>query len=340
MSNLAVGLRFSKLDLSQAYLQIILNPESHKYVTIATHKGLYQCTRVPFWIATSHISMQYGYNFTRNPIYNTLLDDISVTGKSTDVHLDDLEEVLRRLGQHGLRVRPSKCAFIQESVKHLSHKNWLERVQTALHYYGKFIPNLSITPHPLNRLLQASTEWKWDGQCDKVFKEAKEKLVSAPILVHYGPFKKLKFAAYASAHGIDTVILHVFANGCERPIAYVSRTLSKAKQHYTQIDNEAMALISGVQHFYQYLYGRKFVWSLTTYTTVINCYVMHSKIYWFSAKNSNSIISCILYNQFLIDRGSCSNIVGYFMMLLLDEYIRTVRKTSSTTDLFTGLEAS
>ena len=42
------------------------------------------------------------------------------------------------------------------------------------------------------------------------------------------------------------------------PIA--SRTLSKAEQHYTQIDKEAMALIFGdVQCFHQYLYGRKFV---------------------------------------------------------------------------------
>ena len=29
-------------------------------------------------------------------------------------------------------------------------------------------------------------------------------------------------------------------------------------------------------------------------------------------ENSNNIISGVLYNQFLIDRGSCSDIVGYF----------------------------
>ena len=31
----------------------------------------------------------------------------------------------------------------------------------------------------------------------------------------------------------------------------------------------------------------------------------------FQLENSNNIISSILYNQFLIDRDSCSNIVGY-----------------------------
>ena len=32
----------------------------------------------------------------------------------------------------------------------------------------------------------------------------------------------------------------------------------------------------------------------------------------FQLENGNNIISGILYNQFLIDRDSCSDIVGYF----------------------------
>ena len=82
--------------------------------------------------------------------------------------------------------------------------------------------------HPLNRLLQASTEWKWDEQCDKAFKEAKEKLVSGPILAHYDLSKKLKLAADTSAYGIGTVISHMFANGCERPIAYCIKDIEQS----------------------------------------------------------------------------------------------------------------
>ena len=213
-------------------------------------------------------------------IPNTIcyLDDILVTGNSAETHLKSLTEVLQRLRQHGLKVRPSKCAFMQESVEYLGHKidsrgvhtttSKVDAIQEApvsrntqqlrsflglLHYYSKFIPNLSRLLHPLNRLLQASTEWKWDEECDKAFKEAKEKLVSAPILAHYDPSKKLKLAADASAYGIGTVLSHIFTNGCERPIAYASRTLSKAEQRYAQIDKEALGLIFGVRHFHQCL---------------------------------------------------------------------------------------
>ena len=180
MSNLAGGLRFSKLNLSQAYLQIVLDQESRKYVTIATHKGFYQYTRVPFGIASTPTLFQRNMDTILQGIPNTIcyLYDILVTGKSPEAHLANLEEVLKRLRQHGLRDRPSKCAFTQDSVKYLGHKidsrgvhtttSKVDAIQEApiscnaqqlrsflglLHYYGKFIPNLSIMLHPLNRLL-------------------------------------------------------------------------------------------------------------------------------------------------------------------------------------------
>ena len=35
------GKKFSKLDLKEAYQLVVLKEESHKFVTINTHKGLY-----------------------------------------------------------------------------------------------------------------------------------------------------------------------------------------------------------------------------------------------------------------------------------------------------------
>ena len=51
-ATLAGGKYFSKLDLSQAYLQVELHPDSVKYCTINTHRGLYKYKRMPFGIAS------------------------------------------------------------------------------------------------------------------------------------------------------------------------------------------------------------------------------------------------------------------------------------------------
>jgi len=39
-----------------------------------------------------------------------------------------------------------------------------------LHYYGKFIDNLSSLLHPLNQLLKAGCSWKWSAKCQNAFK--------------------------------------------------------------------------------------------------------------------------------------------------------------------------
>ena len=41
---LAGGKRFTTLDLTDVYNQLLLDEDSQKYVTINTHKGLYQYT--------------------------------------------------------------------------------------------------------------------------------------------------------------------------------------------------------------------------------------------------------------------------------------------------------
>lgn len=46
--------------------------------------------------------------------------------------------------------------------------------------------------------------------------------------------------------------------GTERPIAFASRSLTKAEKAYSQIDKEALALYWVVVKFHTYLYGRRF----------------------------------------------------------------------------------
>ena len=54
------------------------------------------------------------------------------------------------------------------------------------------------------------------------------------------------------------MLSHVLPTGEEKPVAFVSRTLSSSEKNYAQIEKEALALVFGVKRFHQYLYGRKF----------------------------------------------------------------------------------
>ena len=49
-SKIHVGKKLSKIDLSQAYLQMQLGEQSQKYLTINTSKGLKQYMRMPYTV--------------------------------------------------------------------------------------------------------------------------------------------------------------------------------------------------------------------------------------------------------------------------------------------------
>lgn len=52
-ATLAGGTSFSKLDLSHAYQQLILDEESEKYLTVNTHKGLYKFHRLSYGVSSA-----------------------------------------------------------------------------------------------------------------------------------------------------------------------------------------------------------------------------------------------------------------------------------------------
>ena len=53
LASLNGGQKFTKLDLTAAYQQILLEESSRQFVTINTHKGLFRYTRLPFGVASA-----------------------------------------------------------------------------------------------------------------------------------------------------------------------------------------------------------------------------------------------------------------------------------------------
>ena len=43
------------------------------------------------------------------------------------------------------------------------------------------------------------------------------------------------------------------------PIAFASRSLAAVRKNYSQLDEEALAVLFGVKKFHMYLYGHKFI---------------------------------------------------------------------------------
>lgn len=284
-ANLAGGRHFSKLDLRQAYHQMEVTERSKELLTINTHKGLFRYNRLVFGISSSPAIWQRAIDQVLQGIPGTqcILDDMIVTGKTDEEHLENLESVLKRLQDAGLKANKEKCEFFKDRVQFCGHeidKEGLHKTQEKIeavvsaprpenvsqlrsflglvNYYNRFLPNASTVLHPLHQLLEQNNEWQWTERCERAFTEAKRMITSEQVLTHYDPALPVRLACDASPTGIGAVLSHVMSDGSERPVAFASRSLTKTERRYAQIDKEALSIVWGVKRFHVYLYGRRF----------------------------------------------------------------------------------
>ena len=112
-TKLAGGLKYTKLDMSNAYLQMTLEESSREYLTINTHKGLYRYCRLPFGVSSAPSIWQRAMDSLLQDVPGVAiyLDDIVITGKSEEEHFATLETVLKKLSDAGLRLKREKCCF-------------------------------------------------------------------------------------------------------------------------------------------------------------------------------------------------------------------------------------
>ena len=154
-------------------------------------------------------------------------------------------------GRHPLE---EKIRAIKEAPA-LKNVTELRSFLGIIHYYSKFLPNLSSKLTPLYSLLEKDKKWSWSPEQDAAFQLAKNSLHTDSVLLHFDHQQAI--GALVRCLTI-CVISHTMEDGSERPIAYASRTLNSAERNYSQLECEVLAIIYGVKKFNVYLYGQKF----------------------------------------------------------------------------------
>ena len=221
-----VGTRFfSTMDLKLGFWQVKMAKDSQQYTAFTVGSmGVYEFLRMPYGLCNTLATFQRlmqnclgELNLTYALIY---LDNVIVFSRTEEEHLHCLRVVFARFLEHGLKLKPSKCHFLQDEITFLGHeisaggmkpgtanlKAIAEmappRTYTEIRwftgmtgFFRQFIKGYSKIAKPLNDLLEGeasklkSEELELMPEALKAFKELKMNCMMAPVLV-FADFKK------------------------------------------------------------------------------------------------------------------------------------------------------
>ncbi|CAF1084389.1 unnamed protein product, partial [Brachionus calyciflorus] len=126
-------------------------------------------------------------------------------------------------------------------------------------YYRKFIRDFAKIAVPLHKLNTVDTKFDWTPECEIAFQSLRNLLISDKVLAIPDFNKTFKLETDARNYGIGAVLSQ--QHGKERlwkPVAYYSRSLTKAEKNYSTSEKELLAIVNAVEHFREFLYGCEF----------------------------------------------------------------------------------
>ena len=288
LDRLAGAKYFSKIDCTSGFWQVGISKRAIEKTAFVTPDGLYEFLRMGMGLCNVPATFQRAINHALGNLLwkncMVYLDDILVFSKSFSEHLSDIEEVLQKLRESNIKIKPSKCVWAAPSVKYLGHvvslhgiaadpdktrailefpipkdKTQLKSFLGLASYYRRFIKDFSSVAKCLFELTSpTNSTFNFQDKHLQAMNQLKLHLTSSGVMAHPDFTRKFIVATDASNVGLGAVLKQLGDDGKERVICWASRTLNPSEINYATNKKELLAVMFGITFFRPYLYGRKF----------------------------------------------------------------------------------
>ena len=275
----------SSIDLSSAFWQVPLSESSRlKTAFTVPYRNTYCFTVTAFGTSNGPSMLQSLMDTLLGPAFErkvfVYLDDIIVTGSSFEEHASLLMRVLDRLKYGKLSINFDKCQFFRSELKYLGHvvdrfglrvdpakvqaitafptpksKKEVRRFLGMASWYRRFVENFATRAAPLTKLTATKTgtpRFAWNAEAEIAFNDLKVAISSAPVLSCPDYSKPFRVYTDASSYGTGGVLTQGDGED-EKPVAFMSKTLSAAEKNFSACEREALAVLHAVENWRCYL---------------------------------------------------------------------------------------
>ena len=266
--------RHSKLDLASGFWQVQLSEATKPLTVFSTRYGLYQFKGMPFGMVNSPGCFSRLMRTVLQGLdkVSCFVDDILIHSHDWSSHLATLRQVLTRLKDHGLYLKPSKCEIGFTQLQYLGHlvgEGVVSPVQDKVRaikdmekpsivtqlrsflgsvgYYQWLIPHFNAIAAPLQQMtsskLGKNSPVPWTDEAERAFLKLREALTGEPVLQLVKPDFPFILQTDASDEGLGAVLLQARSDNPAEvaPVQYASHRLCPAERNYSTIEKEALA---------------------------------------------------------------------------------------------------
>ena len=285
---------FSKLDLRGAYHLVRVKAGDEWKTAFRTKFGLFEYLVMPFGLCNAPAAFQFFINEVLQEFLDicavVYIDDILIFSANLEEHIGHVKAVLGKLREHHLFAKLEKCIFHTTTVEFLGFfitpegikmdqkkveaiLNWpppstVKEVQSFLgfaNFYRRFIQGFSEVVSPITRLLKKGVRFAWSEEADRAFSSLKGRFTSAPILQHPDTSQPFLVEVDASQCAVGGILSQRDPKtGLIHPVAFFSKKLLPAEQHYTISERELLAIKKAFTEWRHYLLGARH--TVTVYT--------------------------------------------------------------------------
>jgi len=247
---------FTKMDLRCGFNNIRIKERDKWKGAFTTHISSFEPTVMFFGMTNSPATFQVMMNEILRDLINegkvaAFVDDVLVGTETEEEHDEIVEEILRRLEENDLYVKPEKYVWKARKIGFLGvviGPNGIEmeegKVEGVLgwlvpktvkdvrkflglaNYYRRFIKDFARVARPMNMLTRKDEKWWWGGEQQKAFDELKKVFTSKPVLAALDLDKEFRVEADASNYATGGVLLMKCSDEKWRPVAFISKSLS------------------------------------------------------------------------------------------------------------------
>ncbi|XP_024010553.1 uncharacterized protein LOC112085951 [Eutrema salsugineum] len=203
------------------------------------------------------------------------IDDMLVKSLKEEDHVAHLRGYFEQLNKHNMKLNPAKCRFAVTSGEFLGYLVTHRGIEAN----PKQIKALIEMPSPrtkrevqrLTGRVAALNRFEWDERCETAFQELKNYLASPPILAKPVEGEPLFLYIAVSATAVSGVLIREERSE-QKPIFYISQTLTNAKTRYPQIEKVALAVVVSARKLRPYFQSH----SIVVFTTLPLRSILHS----------------------------------------------------------------